>query len=738
MSKFWFLTIVLTVVLASVSIAQTENPGEKFSDPDTVSTPDINIGEVVVTSLRMDRKIRKLPASLSVAGAFDYKKNSALTLSNVLKNEPGISMGSDGIWATGINIRGLNENRLVILIDGNRVETATDLTASLSMVDVNDIQRVEVIKGAQSSLYGTGAMGGIVNIITKDSHFDERSYLSANVISGYASANNLFSNYAAISTGAEKWYLRVSGSYTDAGDMNTPLGILTNSQFTTNNIMAKTGIRPFANHLLKIQYQRNWSTDVGIPGGEAFPGPAEATYTDIGRNLFNAGYEITNITEKFNSLQLSYFNQYILRDVAMKPNSVTEATLPNGNKQLTTPELITPTGEHLTNGAQIRGTWQLSDKNNFIAGADLWGRKLTTSREKYIRVDILNPAGQNIKTNNLERGETPIPESRFNSAGIYFQDEANLIDKKLTLITGGRADRVWIKNEDGFDVDYLIINGERNDSPPTQRLTFEKGDEQSWSWSANAGLLYQLGKNVDASVNLARSFRAPSLEERFKYIDLGNFVLLGDPALKPESGYSADLGIRVWNPGFTLQSGVFVNSITNMISEVPGEFIFTLTSEAKPDTLPALISTNLNKAMLYGFDFRLDYNFYDNLVVFASGAYVRGKNIDTGENLPRIPPLNGRLGFRYTYPKLGSAEIAVSGASKQDKIAEGERATDGYYCMDISLHTKRFKVGGADLQVFTGIDNVTDNSYTNHLSTNRGSVSIEPGRNAFVRLAVTF
>jgi hemoglobin/transferrin/lactoferrin receptor protein len=738
MNRFWLPVFICLAVFTSGSFAQSENTKEVFNDPDTVSTTEINIGEVVVSSLRMDRKIKKLPASMSVAGAFDYKKNSSLTLSNVLKAEPGIALGSDGIWSTAINIRGLDENRLVILIDGNRVETATDLTASLSMVDVNDIDRVEVIKGAQSSLYGTGAMGGIVNIITKDGHFANRAYLTANVISGFASANNLFLNYAAINTGAEKWYFRVSGSYTDAGDMNTPLGILPNSQFTSNNISAKTGIKPFANHLLKIQYQLNRSSDVGIPGGEAFPGPAEATYSDIGRSLINASYDITNISDKLSSLQLSYFTQYILRDVSMKPNTVTEATLPNGNIQRTTPELITPTGEHLTHGAQMRSNWQLSDKNTLIAGADIWGRKLTTSREKYIRVDVLNPAGQNIKTNNLERGETPIPESHFNSAGLYFQDEASLIDGQLTLITGGRIDRVWIKNEEGFDVDYLIINGDRNDTPPTQRLTFEKGSEQSYSWSANAGLLYQLGKNVDASMNLARSFRAPSLEERFKYIDLGNFVQLGDPALKPESGYSADLGIRVWNPGFTLQSGVFINAITNMISEVPGEFVFTLSSETEPDTLPALVSANLSKALLYGFDLRLDYNVYDNLVLFASGAYVRGKNRDTGENLPRIPPLNGRLGMRYTYPKLGSAEIAVAGASKQDKIATGELATDGYYCLDMTLHSKKFRIGSAALQFFSGIDNITNNSYTNHLSTNRGSISIEPGRNAFIRMALTF
>jgi hemoglobin/transferrin/lactoferrin receptor protein len=66
------------------------------------------------------------------------------------------------------------------------------------------------------------------------------------------------------------------------------------------------GIKPFANHLFKIQFQRNWSTDVGIPGGNAFPGPAKATYTDIGRQLFNASYEITNITDKLPSLKINY------------------------------------------------------------------------------------------------------------------------------------------------------------------------------------------------------------------------------------------------------------------------------------------------------------------------------------------------------------------------------------------------------------------------------------------------
>ncbi len=702
-----------------------------FSDP-------IPLGEVVVSSLRIDREVRKVPASMVVVKPHDYQKQSALSLSSVLDKEPGITTGGDGIWATNINIRGFGENRLVSLIDGNRVETATDLTASLSMVDVNDVERVEIIKGAQSSLYGTGAMGGIVNIITKDGHFAERPYLSGNIISGIASANTLFSNHAAVETGSRRWYVRVSGTRSDADDIRTPEGDLPNSQYTMNNIAAKAGVKPFANHLLKIQYQRNWSTGVGIPGGDAFPGPAEATYTDISRDLLAASYEITNLTERLSSVRLNYFTQYIYRDVSMIPNTVSESTLPNGNIQRTTPELITPLGIHLTNGMQLQSTWNFTETNTLIAGIDIWGRNLRTERQKYILVEVLNPDREVLLTNHLERGETPIPASSFQSAGIFLQDEVHLLNDRLTLVAGGRLDEIMVKNEAGYDVDYLVVNGTRNDSPPTRRVTFEENSEQNLSWSASAGALYQVHRDINLSLNVARSFRSPSLEERYKYIDLGNFVRLGDPSLDPEKGISADLGVRMWNPGFSFQSAVFMNRITDMIVESPGEFVYTLASGSEPDTIPALVNSNVSKALLYGWDINFEYHAYKNLVLFGSGSFVRGRDTEADEDLPLIPPLNGRAGVRYTNPKAGSVELSLRGAARQDKIAEGETETGGYARLDISLSSKEFNLAVARLQVFLGIDNITNTSYTNHLSTNRGAISIEPGRNIFVRLKVGF
>jgi outer membrane receptor protein involved in Fe transport len=243
------------------------------------------------------------------------------------------------------------------------------------------------------------------------------------------------------------------------------------------------------------------------------------------------------------------------------------------------------------------------------------------------------------------------------------------------------------------------------------------------------------------SFSFARSFRAPSLEELFKYIDLGNYVRLGNTELEPESGYSGNLGIRVWKQKFNLQADVFANRILNMIVETPGQFIYTINtgaSEGTIDTLPALVNTNVSKAFLYGFDFGFQYNFYSDFVLTGTGAYVRGRDTEAGANLPQIPPLNGRLGIRYTHNRIGSAELILAGAAGQDKIAEGEKETGGYTRLDLALNSQSINIRNTNLQIFAGIENITNRSYTSHLSTNRGNISVEPGRNVYVRLILGF
>ena len=122
-----------------------------------------------------------------------------------------------------------------------------------------------------------------------------------------------------------------------------------------------------------------------------------------------------------------------------------------------------------------------------------------------------------------------------------------------------------------------------------------------------------------------------------------------------------------------------------------------------------------------------------------TGSYVRGRDTYNKTDLPLIPPLNGSFTVSYTHPKVGNASVTLWAVNKQDKIAEGETPTDGYFRLDFALNTRVFhfwKVCG--FQLFAGIDNITNTAYTNHLSTNRGSISVEPGRNFYVRGNFTF
>ncbi len=689
---------------------------------------NINLGEVIVSSTRQDVKIKELSVPLEITSKKEIELASSTTVADVLQQEAGVTLSGDGVWSTGVNIRGLSQQRIVMLVDGNRIETATDLMASLSFFDVDDVERIEVIKGASSSLYGTGAMGGIVNVITHDGYFNSSTYFNGSFKTGFSTVNELFTRKLRFNAGSEKWYASVSGNMRDATDIETPEGTIENSQFEDQSISASFGYKIKDNHIFSAKYQYFDANDVGIPGGSAFPGPATASYKDAKRSMISANYEITDISDKFSRLNFRYFHQDIVRDVEMIPNTFVETAA-----SITTPELITPSGTHITDGIQLQTDWTFSESNNFILGIDAWRRKLETSREKNIRVEILSSG----TVNNIVRGETPIPESCFGSAGIYFQDEQKLLNDDLKLIFGGRLDGIRIANEEALDYDYLIVNGTRNDTPPNQRITFEENEEYKVSWSANLGILYNLTKDLDFTLNAGRSYRAPSLEESFKYIDLGNMVRLGDPNLDPEKGYSVDLGIRLWKPKFNFKINGYINWLTDMIVEESGEFIYSYTTGVV-DTIPALINANVEKARLYGVDLNFQYNFYKNWIVYGSGSYVRGENTKDDTDLQLIPAANGRLGLRYNLPKYFGVDLIAIGSADQDKVADGESETKGYARFDVRVNSALVNLDFARVQFFGGIENIGDRAYSNHLSTNRGTISIEPGRNFYIKMKVLF
>ncbi len=728
-NRFLKIGVVMLLMHAGAANAQTL----QHSENDTI----VKLEDVVVNSLKVEKKIVDAPISVAVVNSLKFEERPTFTVADGLDDEPGIFMGGDGVWAKNVNVRGLTEDRLVTMIDGNRIETATDLTASLSMIDANDIERVEVIKGAQSVLYGSGAMGGIVNVITKDGHFSDRLYVSGCAMVGLASVNASNADYINVNVGDKKWYVKLNAGYGFGGDIKTPAGSIKNSGYKTNDVSARVGFKPADNHIIKLNFQRNWSKDVGIPGGAAFTPTATAKYKDISRTLLNVNYEIKDLSRVFNSLKFTGFVQNIVRDVEMNPNTINKNVFPNGNVQVTNPTLVTPKGTHLTFGGNVQGVFKFNDRNTLIAGVDVWRRNISSDRTKHITVTVQDSIGNILKTNDIERGESPLPDASFTSAGVFVQDEMRFFANRLNVTVGGRIDGIFVENGECHDVDYIITNGNMNEHPAGQRITFEKGNRQDLSWSANIGAIYKITNKLHLVMNGARSYRSPSLEERFKYIDLTSKVRLGNPDLKSEDGISGDLGVRFWGDKFTMQASGFINRINNMIVERDGVFIYQ-TTDGTTASVPALVLDNVGKALLYGVDLSLDYNIINGLNVFASGSYTMGIDRENDSYLPNIPPMKGVIGVSYTYDKVGTASVEVTGVGEKHLIAESEKPTSAYGRLDIALRSRVFRIGKVGMQIFGGIDNVTNETYTNFFSTNRSDINYEPGRNFYIKGKIIF
>jgi hemoglobin/transferrin/lactoferrin receptor protein len=683
---------------------------------------------IQITSTRHVQEIEDVAMPLTILREQKIDQTLPVTLSDALHTESGISMARDGIWGTHVSIRGLSKTNIVTLIDGNRVDTATDLAAGLSMIDVNDIERIEVIKGAASALYGSGAIGGVVNIITKDGWYQDDFYFQSRFLTGYRTANTSRQARLAVYTGNGRWYLKASGFTRKADDMETPRGMLENSQYQDNNLSARMGLRLGDKHQIKINWHRYRATDVGIPGASPiFPGQADVRYPTEDRDLYSVEYVGNRLLTGMPRLSLKVYQQKILRDVENIPHIVKD--MPGDPPRRMNMLRVAPGATHDTRGVELQTNWTPDDSHYLVAGIDVWRKDLDSHRSRDLRIDILNPDnGQVIRSINKTLVEEPLPDAFYQSAGVFVQDEWSLIPERLNLTLGARMDWIHIENETVVNPVYEVVDGVRNPSPPGQTLFWNASESDDHSWSGHAALLYRLTAHTDLTLTAGRSYRAPYLEERYLYVDLGNLIKLGDPDLQSEEGQFVDLGYRMHHSRIAFQANVFLNRLNNLVVDQPGEF----------DNRPALIKGNVGKARLTGIDLQTDLSITDQTTLYTRAAYVYGLDTRTEDPLPAIPPLNGILGIRGFLASWIGYDVYGHFFADQNRIAEGEIRTPGYGTLSAYLRTPGVSLGPVQGRLLAGVENIFDRSYRNHLATNRGLVTSEPGRNVIIQWFMEF
>ncbi|PKL89671.1 MAG: hypothetical protein CVV23_04160 [Ignavibacteriae bacterium HGW-Ignavibacteriae-2] len=694
--------------------------------------PDhIELENITVTSSKYEKNINDLSYSASFITKTKIEKEPHTTLAELLQYEPGLSIIREGGWGTELSIRGLNRSNIVTLVDGNRIETATDLSARLSLLDLNDIERVELIKGAASSLYGSGATGGIINIISKSGYYGDQFYFSGNFNSGFNSVNNNFSNGITLFSGNEYWYGKITTSYRKAGNTMAPSGEIKNSQFTDYSLNASVGVKTFSDQEIKFDFQQFKALDVGIPGGSAlFTDQSVVRYPQEIRKMLSVEYKFNDLTSSFNKLSIKYFHQYIFRDVENIPGIVQNIAGSSGQPSKRVSVLsIKPSADHIINGFQSQANFTINKNNYLIAGLDFWRRNYSGERIKNQTIEMIDPStGFILSTINKSIYEKPLPDAEFNSAGIYAQDDIQIINNKLSLSIGSRYDYIWISNEETFNPVYETNNGVINNKPGNQSLIWAQNKAKNNSYAYNLGVLYSPNNLITFTLNGAHSFRSPSLEERFQYIDLGSVVKLGNAQLKPEVGNFIDLGLRLQNEKLIITSSIFFNSLTNLVTDEPSEY----------ENRYALVKTNVGKAELFGFETALKYQVFKNYLLYGNVSYVRGKDIHNNSDLPQISPFNGILGIKTKIINWMEIDFTSVLFDSQNKVADGEITTPGYVYFNLYCNTEKVNLANTLIRFSFGVENLLNKEYRNHLSTSRGLIRSEAGRNIYVKINLTW
>ena len=655
--------------------------------------------EVVVRSTRTAAYLKNTPYPLTIVTNDRLVENSNITVSDALSREPGIALVRDGMWETLISIRGMTRYNIVMMIDNTRIETANDHAAALSLLNPFDIDRIEVVKGASSALAGTGAFGGVVSIITKSPSFSDEPYMKGESMVRYESVNNSHAEYLALEGGSDMYRFRTSGMFRKADNYSSPSGTVPNSYFGDWDFSADAGVELFGKHSFDFVYQRSQTDDAGIPGGSSlFPPTAIVKYSLARRELFKAEYTLPSISESFSSLVIRASQQNIERDVNL----------------IASPKLAkTPHAVHSTGTVQTETTIIPLDGHSLTAGAEVWQRSISSGRETY-------KLG-----NDTILEEVPLPNSSFTSAGVYVQDEWRVVPQHTTLVLGGRYDGIQVHNDVTYDTLWLKYRGQII-TPNNRTVLWRENTSYTRSWSVNAGIQQNILEYLDASFLSSTAFRTPALEELYAYLTNTTPPHVGNPNLQPEKSISLDCSVHFHIQNVTLTADMYYNTYQNLVGDTLGSF----------DGAPAYVKANIGKARIYGYELSLEVVPIDAFKIHSSLSYTRGEDIKNNANLGQIVPIKGSLAANYIVKEVGTLRVDCEIIGDKINLAKSETSTGGYVLLNAGFTTTSIEGFDVRFKLSAGVQNIFDRAYVNFLSTLRGNLNNEPGRNYFLSATI--
>ncbi len=651
---------------------------------------------VIVTGVSRASQLKKVPFQVSVLRKEELQQTTSTNIIDAITRKAGVSSLATGPAISKPVIRGLGYNRVLTMNDGVRQEGQQWGDEHGIEIDEASVSKIEILKGPASLVYGSDAMAGVINIITNVPV--SMNTIKTNIGSNYQSNNKLRSLYGSIAGNINGFSWNAYSTVKAAADYKNKYdGNVFNSKFNEKNIGGYVGYNGSwgFSHLLFS----NFNLKAGLIEGER--DSTGKFVKPIGNGqLAEANSEDFNSTTPF----IPYQNIHHVKIAS------------DNNFKLGDNNLTLNVGYQQNKREEFGDIDNPKTQNLFF---DL--KTVTYAAQFHLRENkgwkpSIGISGMN-QTNTNKGIEQLIPNYNLTDFGLFVFTEKDI--DKLTISGGVR-----------YDTRNINVKKLLDETGAAKGDAFTKN---FGNFSGSAGLAYEVNKNVNLKLNIARAFRAPSIPElasngahegtiRYEY---------GDANLKSEVSTQMDASVELNNEHVSLILAGYVNNFNNFI------FYRKLSATAGGDSLVDVGGNFLTafkfdqrKASLAGVEATLDIHPHpiDWLHFQNTFSYVRGslkEAIERTKNLPFIPAPKLLTELRGDFKKIGKnvsnfyVKVELDNTFKQTSAFTAfgtETATPGYSLINAGIGADIIVKGIAKFTINFSANNIADVAYQSHLS----------------------
>lgn len=597
------------------------------------------------------------------------------TTAEALETTEGVSTSRPGSWGAKAYLRGLGGERVAVLLDGDRVNRACNIgmDAGLATLDPDNIERVEVLSGPGSTLYGSGNVGGVINVVTRGPRAGaplegEFRTSASSAVPGGRVGGTLWGH-------DDRFAFSAAADGASYGNERSPRGEIGGSSFRDLTVDLKGSYGIDMPNRLDARVQRYFGRDIG------YPGSGNARIPEEDRLL----------------LSLDYGGQ------------VSRGILDAVNAKLYLQSVDHHMTISMTKPPAVPGGVPMRSDTDARSNTDTWGARAQAR---------LHPAGPV----NLDAG---FEGTQWNADGTRWVEKRTASGTTTTEFRTWPGVRVadlgsfaqgsvgilsWLEGSAGIRLDDVV---RRADGHATTT---------EWVQSGNLGLRVSRGDGPFARASLGFGYRIPDPTELYGILlRPDGFVYIGDADLRTETSRSVELSAGWTGSRFSGSATVYRNRIA--------DFISTVVTGDSISGAPVRQYRNVADARIDGVSGSFSWEARPSLHLRGTLAYSRGEDRSTGAPLPMIAPLEGTAAARLTpgraWPWI-EPELLFAARQTRAALRQGEVNTPGFAAVNLRAGRALGRT-----TVVAGVENALDQPYRRHLDPVR---VLRPGRNLFVKM----